>query len=114
RPAVIKLLLRLELDGVLHVMRCYDGRFTWYSFRAHLEAAMKMVTDLNLLDARKVLTDTIARGNRLVAACSDPVIVLGVSPRCCRRCAACPRRSMKWTVPTCARSRCWPATFSLT
>ncbi|CAN0339531.1 unnamed protein product [Pylaiella littoralis] len=59
-------------------MRDSDGRFTWYSLRAHLEAAMKMATDLNLLDARKVLTDTIARGNRLVAACSDPVIVLGV------------------------------------
>ncbi|CAM9198555.1 unnamed protein product, partial [Pylaiella littoralis] len=70
--------LRLELDGVLDVMRDSDGRFTWDSLRAHLEAAMKMATDLHLLDAREVLTDTIARGNRLVAACSDPVIVLGV------------------------------------
>ncbi|CAN0441887.1 unnamed protein product, partial [Pylaiella littoralis] len=59
-------------------MRDADGRYTWFTMRTHLDVAIRMATDLNLLDARKVLSDTVARGNRMVAACNDPVLVLGV------------------------------------
>ncbi|CAN0124731.1 unnamed protein product, partial [Pylaiella littoralis] len=70
--------LRLKLDGVLDVMRDADGSYTWFTMRTHLDVAIRMATDLNLLDARKVLSDTVARGNRMVVACNDPVLVLGV------------------------------------
>ncbi|CAM9321473.1 unnamed protein product, partial [Pylaiella littoralis] len=70
--------LRLKLDGVLDVMRDADGRYTWFTMCTHLGVAIRMATDLNLLDARKVLSDAVARGNRMVAACNDPVLVLGV------------------------------------
>ncbi|CAN0430054.1 unnamed protein product, partial [Pylaiella littoralis] len=70
--------LRLKLDGVLDIMRDADGRYTCFTMRTHLDAAMQMAMDLNLLDARKALSDAVARGTRMVAACNGPVLVLGV------------------------------------
>ena len=55
-----------------------DGIFTWYDLVMPLESATKMAVDFNLLDARKVTSDTIASGCRMVAACGNPRIVLGV------------------------------------
>ena len=63
---------------MLEVMRDVNGTFTWYDLVTPLESTIKMAIDFNLLDARKVLSDTIARGRRMVAACGHPRIVLGV------------------------------------
>ena len=60
------------------MMRDVDGIFTWYDLVTPLESAMKMAMDFNLLDASKVLSDTIDGGRRMVAACGNPRIVLGV------------------------------------
>eukprot|EP00904_Undaria_pinnatifida_P002455 jgi/Undpi1/1220/HiC_scaffold_108.g14134.m1 len=69
---------RERLDPVLEVMRDVDGIFPWYDLVTSLESAMEMAMDFNLLDARKGLSDTLSRGGRVVAACSNPRTVLGV------------------------------------
>ena len=70
--------MRLKLDPALEVMRDVDAAFTWYDLVPPLQTAMQMATDLNLLYIRKVLSDTISRGVRMTAACSNPLIVLGM------------------------------------
>lgn len=62
------------------MIRDVDGAFNWYDLVPPLQTAMQMLTDLNLSDSRKIHSDTIAQGGRMrmVAACDNPRIVLGV------------------------------------
>lgn len=66
------------MDPVNEVMRNDGDAYSWHDLRPLLDTALTMATDMNLLTTRKVLSDTIARGARMLKACGDPVMVLGV------------------------------------
>ena len=70
--------MRLKLDVVLERMRNADGGFVWADLCRALGTAAKMALDLNLLDARKTLSEAQARGERMLHACGNGEMVLEV------------------------------------